>query len=136
MFNIFPEEPTAPVFSSSSSSSKFFPKVVNYMLNYTVYNPEDHCHLKYQISAYISFTLCFEQMLRCCCCCRRLRRRRCSCCCSCLVIGFYVSFHFYNEATFHGLKKRIGRSRSKGLRRTFLMNSASVYSYFFVFGVQ
>jgi len=79
------------------------------------------------------FTLYFEQMFRCC---RRLRRRRCSssscCCCSCLVVGFYVSFQFYNVTTFHGLKKNIGRSRSKGLRRTYLMNSASVISNFCV----
>jgi len=52
MINLFPEKPTAPVFSSSSSS-KFFPKVVNDMPDFTVYNPEDHCLLKYQISDYI-----------------------------------------------------------------------------------
>ena len=131
MINIFPEEPTAPVFSSSSN--KFFPKVVNYMPNYTVYNPEDHCHLKYQISACITFTLRFEQMFLCCCCCRR---RRCNCCFSFLRIGFYVSFQVYNVATFHRLKKSIGRSRFKVLRWTFLMNTASVCIYFFVFDVQ
>ena len=137
MINIFPEEPTAPVFSSSSSSnSKFFLKVVNHMPNYAGCNPEDHRLLKYKISAYIIFTLCFEQMFRCCGCCR-LRRRlcvcRCCCCCFCsyLVIGFYVYLEFYNVTTSQGLKNSIGRSRSKGLRRTFLTSSVSFYIYIY-----
>jgi phenolic acid decarboxylase len=57
MINIFPEETNAPVFNSSSSSSKFFPKVVNDMPDFTVYNPEDHCLLKYQISDYIIYPM-------------------------------------------------------------------------------
>jgi hypothetical protein len=51
MINIFPERPTAPVFSSSS---KFFPKVVNDMPDFTVYSPEDHSLLIYHISHYIT----------------------------------------------------------------------------------